>query len=265
MLILYDLPDWLMAVVIVGTIVGLSYAGYFLVHRIGHRSFSEIETDVAMTVLTVIATVTSLLLAFVALSVWESFGAAEQAVVEEANSVGALARDLAIFGSEQSAYSRSLLREYADMVVKHEWPDMQRGESDFEVWKAFDRMYRAIGTLEPDTPRRAALQPEIWARTNELLDQRRTRLHTSEAAIPPVLWAVAAIGTALTIGTTVVLSPTRFHLWIIGLLGASIGLVFYLVVSMDRPFLGEQSIGPDPFRVAIENMERWDVETGPKR
>ena len=60
MLFLYDLPDWLMAVVIVGTIVGLSYAGYFLVHRIGHRSFSEIETDVAMTVLTVIATVTSL-------------------------------------------------------------------------------------------------------------------------------------------------------------------------------------------------------------
>jgi phosphotransferase system glucose/maltose/N-acetylglucosamine-specific IIC component len=64
MLILYDLPDWLMAVVIVGTIVGLSYAGYFLVHRIGHRSFSEAETNVAMTVLTVIATVTSLLLAF---------------------------------------------------------------------------------------------------------------------------------------------------------------------------------------------------------
>jgi hypothetical protein len=69
MLILYDLPDWLMAVVIIGTIVGLSYAGYFLVHRIGHRSFSEAETNVAMTVLTVIATVTSLLLASVRLHV----------------------------------------------------------------------------------------------------------------------------------------------------------------------------------------------------
>jgi hypothetical protein len=175
MLILYDLPDWLMAVVIVGTIVGLSYAGYFLVHRIGHRSFSEIETDVAMTVLTVIATVTSLLLAFVALSVWESFGAAEQAVVEEANSVGALARDLAIFDSDQSRDARRMLREYADMVVNDEWPDMQHGESDLEVWRTFDRMYSAIGTLEPDRPRRAALQPEIWARTNELLNERRDR------------------------------------------------------------------------------------------
>jgi hypothetical protein len=79
------------------------------------------------------------------------------------------------------------------------------------------------------------------------------------------LWAVAVIGTALTIGTTVVLSPTRFHLWIIGLLGMSIGLVFYLVVSMDRPFAGEQSIGPEPFRLAIENMDRWDVEIARKR
>jgi hypothetical protein len=37
MLFLYNLPDWLMAAVIIGTIVGLAYAGYFLVHRLGHR------------------------------------------------------------------------------------------------------------------------------------------------------------------------------------------------------------------------------------
>ena len=265
MLLLYDLPDWLMAAVIVGTVVGLSYAGYFLVHRVWRRSFSEEETNVSMNVLTVIATVTSLLLAFVALSVWESFGAAETAVVEEANSLGALARDLALFDSDQSREARRMLREYAAMVVNVEWHDMQHGESNIEVWKSFDRIYLAIGNLEPDTPRRSALLPEIWARTNELLDQRRTRLHASEASVPPALWAVVAIGTALTIGTTVVLSPTRFHLWIIGLLAMSIGLVIYLVLAMDRPFAGHQSITSEPFQLAIENMERWDTEIAHRR
>ena len=55
-----------------------------------------------MAVLTVIATIYALLLAFVAVSVWQSFGAAETAVVNEANSVGELARDLSIFDSAES-------------------------------------------------------------------------------------------------------------------------------------------------------------------
>ena len=68
------------------------------------------------------------------------------------------------------------------------------------------------------------------------------------------------IGTALTVGTMFVLTPTRFHLWMIGLLATSIALVFYLIVAMDRPFAGEQSISPEPFQMAIDNMQRWDAE-----
>ncbi len=265
MLNLYDLPDWLMGVCIVGTIVGLSYACYFLVLRIWRRSFTDEETNVSMTVLTVIATITSLLLAFVAVSVWESFNDAEEAVVNEANSVSELARDLAIFDSAQSRDARHMLREYADMVVNVEWRDMQRGASNKEVWNTFDRMFLAIGNLEPDTPRRAALMPEIFASTNQLLDDRRIRLHTSQSAVPLTLWVVVLLGAALTIGTTVVLAPTRFHYWIVGLLAMSIALVFYLVVAMDRPFAGEQSISAEPFQLAIENMNRWDAEIAPKR
>ena len=46
----------------------------------------------------------------------------------------------------------------------------------------------------------------------------------------------------------------------IGLLATSIGLVFYLIIVMDRPFAGEESIRAEPFETAIENMQRWDVE-----
>ena len=102
MLFLYNLPGWLMAVCIVGTVVGLAYPGYFLIRQVWRRSFTDVETNVSMAVLTVIATIYALLLAFVAVSVWQSFGAAETAVVNEANSVGQLARDLSIFDSAES-------------------------------------------------------------------------------------------------------------------------------------------------------------------
>ena len=258
-LFLYSLPGWLMAVCIVSTVVVLAYPGYFLLRRMFRRSFTERETNVSMDVLTVIATIYALLLAFVAVSVWQSFGAAETAVVNEANSVGQLARDLAIFDTPESQYARRMLRDYADVVATVEWHDLQRGQSNTAAWNAFDRMFHAVGELEPDTPRREALMPEIWANADDVLNERRTRLHTAEAAVPPRLWAVVLIGSALTIGTTVVLSPTRFHLWIIGLIAMSMGLVFYLIAAMDRPFAGEQSISPAPLQLAIENMDRWDA------
>ena len=231
MLFLYDLPNWLMGASIIATIVVLSYAGYFAFHRMWRPAFTDDNKSVAMAVLSVVATVNSLLLAFSAVSVWESFGSAEAAVVQEANSVSALARDLAVYDSAESREARRQLRAYTDMVVKVEWRDMQRGQANTDVWNAFDRMFLVIGTIEPDTPRRTALLPEIWARTNELLKQRRSRLYTSESEVPGTLWAVVLIGTVLTIGTTFVLPPTRFPLWMIGLLALSIGLVFYLIIA----------------------------------
>ena len=223
MLFLYELPDWLMAVCIVGPVVGLAYPTYFLLRRLWRRSFTDDETNVAMRMLTVIGTIWALLLAFVAVSVWQSYGDAETAVVNEANSVAELARDLAIFDSTQSREARHKLREYANTVVTVEWHDMARGQSNREAWDAFDRMFHAVGKLEPDTPQREALMPEIWAKADDVLDGRRTRLHAAEAAVPLRLWMVVLIGSALTLGTTVVLSPTRFNLWIIGLLAMSIG------------------------------------------
>lgn len=47
MLFLYDLPDWLMAVTIVGAIVVLSYAGYFTFQRLCRASFTDDERNVS--------------------------------------------------------------------------------------------------------------------------------------------------------------------------------------------------------------------------
>jgi hypothetical protein len=260
MLALYDLPNWVMGVVIVGTIMALTYAGYFVLHRTWRPTITEANASVAMSILAVIATVHSLLLAFSALSVWDSFGSAEEAVVHEANTVGALARDLAVFDSADSREARRMLRAYTDLVVNVEWETMRNGQANTETWNAFDRMFLAIGRLDPDTPRRVALLPEILARTNELLKDRRSRLHTSASAVPGTLWTVVLIGTVLTLATIFMLPPTGFNIFMIGLVSLSMGLVFFLIVAMDRPFAGTESISPEPFESTIDNIRRWDAE-----
>jgi hypothetical protein len=105
---------------------------------------------------------------------------------------------------------------------------------------------------------------EIFWRTNELLTERRTRLYAAESQVPGMLWAVVLLGTALCMVTTYVLPAVRFHLAMIGVVALSIGLVFFFIFAMDRPFVGKESIGPTPFQDAIASMERWESRANPR-
>lgn len=261
MLVLYDLPNWLVGLLISGGAVVLSLGAYFLFLRLTHADFTDEDRSHAIAVLAVVATINSLLLAFSAVSVWESFGAAEEAVVHEADTIGELARDLAVFDSEESRRARTQLREYSRLVIDKEWMEMRTGGASEDAWRAVDNLFRTLATIEPDTPKRVALLPEMWARTNELLGHRRDRLFISQAEVPGTLWAVVLAGTVLTMMTTFVLPLRGFNIAMIGGLGFAIGLVFYFIIAMDRPFAGEESISPAPFQSAIDNMQRWDDET----
>jgi len=260
-LFLYDFPNWVVGLLVSGALVLLSLAGYFLFRRLSRHEFDAEERDIAMSVLGVVATINSLLLAFSAVSVWESFSSAEEAVVHEADTIGELARDLAVFGGPEAAGARVLLLDYAGIVVNSEWEAMRNGEAAMAAWDTIDDLFRAIATIEPDSPRRVALLPEIWARTNELLVHRRDRLHASQAEVPFTLWVVVFAGTVMTMITTFVLPPTRFNLSMITSLALCMGLVFYFIIAMDHPFAGQESISPEPFQSAISNIQRWDLES----
>jgi hypothetical protein len=257
---LYELPNSLLGLLICGiwTLIGL--AGYSAFHRICRTQFAEGEKNLAIALLAVVATVNSLLLAFSAISVWESYGSADKAVRGEAVTIGALARNLVVFDSAEALAARDLLGSYARVVVDDEWPAMRKAQRSETAWVAFEHVFAAIGRLDPDSPHEVALMPEIWELTNELHKHRRERLDASEAEVPSTLWVVVVIGTLLTIATTYVFPRTAFNNTAVGLLSLSLGLVFFFIVAMDRPFAGTESIGPQPIASALERMQRWNEE-----
>ena len=256
---LYDLPNALLGALVSGTAVAVALAAYAAFRRVVRTDFSADDRGLAMAVLAVVATVNSLLLAFSAVSVWEAFGAAEEAVVHEGDSIGELARDLAVYDSAESRRAREVVRQYTSLVANKEWTDMRSGNANAEAWLASDEIFRAVGALEPDTPKRQALLPEIWARTNELVAHRRDRLYTSQSEVPGTLWTVVLAGCILTMLTTFVLPVTRFNVAMIAGVAFSLGLVFFFIIAMDRPFAGQESISAAPFTSALENMRRWDT------
>ena len=259
-LALYDLPNWVFGLLISGGWVLVGLGGYLAFQRVCRVSFGESDRNLAIALLGVIATINSLLLAFSAISVWESFGSAEKAVRNEAVIMTALGRDLMVFDTPRARQARDLLQQYASAVVELEWASMRQGVAPEQARDLLDDMFREVGRIEPMTPREEALMPEIWARTNELVKARRERLYASEAQVPPTLWSVVVLATLLTLMTTYVLPRSAFNFTAVGLLSCVFGLVFFFIAAMDRPFAGSESIGPEPIQRTVQTMERWSAQ-----
>ncbi|MEK8034495.1 hypothetical protein AACH06_27005 [Ideonella sp. DXS29W] len=253
----YELPNGLLGLLVCGGWVTIGVGGYLGFQHWCRHPFAEGEKNLAIALLAVIATVNSLLLAFSAVSVWDAYGTADKAVRGEAVTIGALARNLSLYESEQALRARDLLGQYAQVIVEEEWPAMRRGEASDAAWAAHDHVFSAVGHLAPTTAHESALMPEIWLLTNELLKYRRERLYASEAAVPATLWVVVIVGTLLTIGTAYIFPRTPFNTTAVGLLSLSLGLVFFFIVAMDRPFAGTESITPAPIQSALQKMKGW--------
>jgi hypothetical protein len=256
---LYDLPNWQFGALVTLAWVAIGLIGHELTHRFVRPRFDESDKALALALMGVVATMNSLLLAFSAVSVWDAFRGAERAVSSEASTLSQLALDLAVFDSAEARTARQTLRVYAQEAVASEWPAMRQQQLSPSTWQRFDGFFAAVGQLQPATPRQTALMPEIWARVNETVKLRRERLEASQARVPSTLWTVILVGTLLSLASTYVVPRTPFNRAAIAMLSLSIGLVFFFVADVDRPFSGTESIGPEPFEHSLANMARWDT------
>ncbi|MGH8477093.1 MAG: DUF4239 domain-containing protein [Methylococcales bacterium] len=256
---LYDLPNWLMGVTVVGACLIVTLASYFIFKKVVRQEFSESQISAAMGLVGVIATITSLLLAFSAVSVWEAFNSAETSVINEANAGAMLARDLAAYGGPATLKTRASVKEYGRIVVDEEWPLMSKREISTNAWNQIEAIFHDAALIEPKTEREKVLLQEIWTRLNELAKHRRERIHNSQAEVPETLWVVVLLGSALTFLFTFVLPVNRFNVGLISGLACALGLVFFFILAMDHPFAGKESISHAPFDSMIRNMDRWDA------
>ena len=254
---LYDLPNWQFGVLILAGWVAVGLLVHEGVQRVRRQPASDADTGLSMALLGVVTTVNSLLLAFSAISVWDAFNTADKAVSAEAGTISQLARDLAVYDTAASRDAVTVLTTYTTTVVDVEWPAMREQKESESTWLAFDRIFFAVAKLQAETPRDAALLGEIWARTNELIRFRRDRLEASRARVPDTLWTIGLFGTLLSLVPACVVPRTRFNRAAVVMLSLSMGLVFFFVAAMDRPFAGTESIGPEPFRTSLASMKRW--------
>jgi Protein of unknown function (DUF4239) len=263
---LVSLENWLISLptaaaigAIAGALVGLSCLGLTISHFVLPHGVRRSHNDVAGFTISVVGVMYAVLLAFLAIAVWEDFRRADALVQTEANLVSDLYRDTVGLPASEATELRHYLFVYAEVVVQDEWPPMALGQLDDAAgWQVLDEFHLALANLPHGDETQTLLVANMGQLLNLLYDARRGRFHAAAAELQPILWWNLLVGALLTILFSYLFGVPdfRMHLAMVAMLSAVIGLVLALILVLAHPFQGPNHVSVEPFETLVKAVER---------
>lgn len=260
---IYSHPTWIVGVVVVSLFVLVSCIGLAIVHRLVPVNIRRSHNDIIGFTIALVGIVYAVLLAFIAIAVWETYRKGDEVVGAEASYVGDVFRNTVGLPDDVARQLRGHLVEYIDVVIDQEWPAQQAGrlnESSFQKgWDTLANFQFGIARFRPANAGEAVIQGQLLRSLNSLYDARRGRLLAAGEHITAVIWWIIAIGAMLTVSFSYLFGPPDFkmHAVITGMLAASLAIVVVLIVALDYPFRGPLSVSDEAFHAVKQSMETF--------
>ncbi|MGW0362726.1 bestrophin-like domain [Streptomyces sp. NPDC002990] len=240
-----------LAVVIVGGTVAVSMAGSVLLRR-RYPSLAEGEhNDMVGVTLGMFGAIYGIILAFVIVTLWTQLDSTQTTVATEATDIALIARDAAAFPPPVRADLDAALSGYVHAVVEDQWPRMRAGRPSYGATERHLRTaFETLQAYEPKTAREEVFYAEAVSHLNDVAAQRRSRLTMAEQELPPLLQVLAFGGALVLIPLTFLYGMRRLlvQLLFVASVAALIGFSLLLVLVLDRPFAGQLSVSPAPYR-----------------
>ena len=261
----YETSIWITLPLFVGGFVLFSCLVVVWLRPVVHRLVdSPSEWDRALAhVIGTFGVFFGILLALVALSVYENFAVARRATLAEAAHLTALYRGTTALPPEVGEPLRDTLGEYVHAVVELDFPDQQRGVLPEKSAPLVDEAEHLMHDYEAVTLSEQAEYVQVLATFDDFVEARRERIDATTLELPTLFWLVLGVGAAVNavlIGLIYV-QRKRLHIVMAGLLALFIGLVMFATADMDHPYRGSISVGPGAFeRVLEQTIERLDPE-----
>ena len=237
-----------------------------IVHRLIPHALRSLHNDVAGFLLAIVGVIYAVLLAFIAVAVWESYSAADALVQTEANLVDDLYRGTVSLPPNIAHELREDLYAYTEIVVKSEWPELA-GRMPMRVtgWHVLDGFHVRLSQFHPGDGSELAAQTSMLRQLNQLYDVRRGRFHAAASNLPEILWWNLLAGAVILVLFSCLFGAPRFYMHgvMVILLGASIGLVLMLIVLLDNPFGGSSHVSSEPFESLSRTVETMDYPHAP--
>lgn len=255
---LYDLPTWLLALLIVTLFVSVSLVGLFLTHRRLHRSTltDQIDNGTVGWFFSGLTLFYGLLLGLLTVAAWGNYNQTMTIVSQEAATIATLYRDLAGYPKPAQNELRYRLRQYVQLVIEKSWPAQQQGKLPTSETAVLNLFQKHFFGLDGFSQSQLVLHAETIRAYNSLVELRRQRLEAINGGVPGVIWAVVLLGAMATIffSYCFVVKSYLLHATLTGVLSAMIGLMVFLLVVLDHPFWGEVSVSSDAYKAVLYNL-----------
>ena len=252
------------AIIVVGGIVLVSIMlGQLTQRLVKNREVLREHNELAGFIFAVIGVIYAVLLAFIAIGVWERFATAEARTYDESGQILVVYRDSEAFAGSNEL--RRDLRHYVETIITQEWPALRNAREAVGIASGqVTRIARTIGELDPKSDRQRAIYSNMLSAFSNMLSDRDERLSEDITGLNGVVWWVVFFGAVTTIGFTYLFGfkSARMQAAMIGALAALIGMVIFLMLSMDYPFQGNIQVKPEAFHHLLLDFDNIDKFEG---
>ena len=202
-----------------------------------------------------------LLLGLLAVAAYQNFDEVRRSAFTEAATLASLYRDAARYPEPVRSDVQALLRDYTLYVIHKDWPAHREGIIYNGGSNRLNMIQYSILQFEPQTPGDEILHGQTLQDFNNFVTARQSRLAGVRTAIPGVMWYTVAIGALTNIFLIWMLDMRFFTHLLLGGIGAFfLGVMIFLIASMDNPMRGEISVSPGAYQLVYDAQMVWDEE-----
>jgi tartrate dehydratase beta subunit/fumarate hydratase class I family protein len=248
--------SWLDLGIFLGALVVAGLAVH-LVHKHWSHEKRRKHTDVAGFIFAGVAVLYAVMLAFVVIVSWEDLGSARTTTYSEADQLANvywISRDLP---PPQGPAIAGLTVAYAHTVIGTEWPLMNQGETSLRAQVILNQIRDRVFAFQPRTGQQQGLYEQALADVNGLSAARRDRLASMNDTVPEPLWVALIAGGVITVAFCLLFGVENQAVYIAMVAGiaALITISLLLVKDMQYPFAGDPHIGPEAFKVFLDDVQ----------
>jgi hypothetical protein len=262
---LYELPNWLFGVIVVAFFTLYAVVGLFTTRRWVRRQHQRDHShnDIVSYFLAAITVFYGITLGLLAVATWTNFSGTQDKVDREAQIVGSLYRDVNSFPDPLRATLNNDLRAYVREVIDVSWPQQRKGIVPYGSGIKLEQFQADLLAFEPKTEREKIVTTQAYQVFNELVEARRSRLESVTNGMPTSLWSLVILGGLITLTATLFFDTPSFrmHFWMTVLLSSLLGLMVFLIGTLDNPFRGKVSIGPGSLERVYQQLMSGHTST----
>lgn len=252
-----ELPQWQFCLVVITIFLVVAVGGQIATRRLVRRWFGDREyNDTVGHFISAFGVLYGITLGLISVAAWENFGDVEGKVSAEASAVGSLYRNVDCYPEPKRTELTGLLRDYTRHIIDVSWPEMQRGIVPTASHALVLRFQKALVDFEPTGEAQITLHRETLYRFNSMIEARRLRLDCVAWQLPTILWVVVLAGSLMSFVLTwlIVAESRLLHDVLTGIMAILLGLLIFFLMTLDLPFEGSHSVGPDSIELVYDQL-----------